>query len=151
MIHSTKMTVFDHLGAMDDLTIRISNLFDEMRQSRSLRPLRLLRLLRSLRLLRFEGVKNHNRGLQSHPRSWIQIYFDVLKKYFFGVESWNINLNFGTFSVRGCWGQKMLLSWKVVVVPKNSLSQHSRAIFKPSLIFIHQSQFIKSNSNWDTL
>ena len=42
-----------HIGARDDLTIRTSNFFDEMRLLRSLRPLRLLRLLRSLRLLRF--------------------------------------------------------------------------------------------------
>ena len=41
-----------HIGARDDLTIRISNFFDEMRLLRSSRPLRLLRLLRSLRLLR---------------------------------------------------------------------------------------------------
>ena len=39
-----KGTSFDHLGARDDLTIRISNFFDEMRLLRSLRPLRLLRL-----------------------------------------------------------------------------------------------------------
>ena len=39
-----KGTDFDNLGARDDLTIRISNFFDEMRLSRSLRPLRLLRL-----------------------------------------------------------------------------------------------------------
>ena len=41
-----------HIGARDNLTIRISNFFDEMRLLRSLRPLRLLRSLRSLRLLR---------------------------------------------------------------------------------------------------
>ena len=39
-----KGTDFDHLGARDDPTIRISKFFDEMRLSRSLRPLRLLRL-----------------------------------------------------------------------------------------------------------
>ena len=31
-----------------------------------------------------------------------------------GVESWNIKLNFSTFSVRDCWGQPMLLFWKLV-------------------------------------
>ena len=30
------------------------------------------------------------------------------------VESWNIILNFGTFSVRGCWGQLMSFFWKLV-------------------------------------
>ena len=38
-----KGTGFDPLGARDDVTIRISHSFDEMRLSRSLRPLRLLR------------------------------------------------------------------------------------------------------------
>ena len=41
-----------------------------------------------------------------------------------------------TLPVGGCWGQLMLLFWKVVVEPKNSLSQHSRSIFKPSLTCI---------------
>ena len=31
-----------------------------------------------------------------------------------GVESGNIMLNFSTLSVRGCWGQPMLLFWKLV-------------------------------------
>ena len=30
------------------------------------------------------------------------------------VESWTIRLNFSTFSVGGCWGQLMLLCWKLV-------------------------------------
>ena len=29
-------------------------------------------------------------------------------------ESWNIILNFSTFSVRGCWGQPMSFFWKLV-------------------------------------
>ena len=32
----------------------------------------------------------------------------------FLVESWNIMLNFRTFSVGGCWGQPRLLFWKLV-------------------------------------
>ena len=32
----------------------------------------------------------------------------------FLVESWNIKLKFSTFSIRGCWGQPMLLFWKLV-------------------------------------
>ena len=32
----------------------------------------------------------------------------------FWVESWNIILNFCTFSARGCWGQPMSLFWKLV-------------------------------------
>ena len=36
------------------------------------------------------------------------------KNIFFGLESWNIKLNFSTISVRGCWGQPMLLFWKLI-------------------------------------
>ena len=38
------------------------------------------------------------------------LYFDGLKKIYF----YRIMLNFSTFSVRGCWGQPMLLFWKLV-------------------------------------
>ena len=37
--------------------------------------------------------------------------------------------HFCDISVRGCGGQLMLFFWKMVVVPQNSLSQHSRTIF----------------------
>ena len=30
------------------------------------------------------------------------------------VESWNIKLNFSTYSIRGYWGQPMLLFWELV-------------------------------------
>ena len=102
-----KVTDIGQLGARDDQTIRISNFFDELRLSRSLRSLRLLRSLRSLRLQRFWGLKNHCWGLQSNPGIWIQLYFYVSKKKFFGVESLNIILNFSNLYVRGCWGQLM--------------------------------------------
>ena len=49
-----------------------------------------------------------------------------------------------TLSVGGCWGQPMFFFWKMVVVPKNSLSQHSRTIFKPNLIYIALS--VRANS-----
>ena len=49
-----------------------------------------------------------------------------------------------TLSVRGCWGQPMLIFWKMVVVPENSLSQHSRIIFKPNLTCILL--FVRANS-----
>ena len=41
-----------------------------------------------------------------------------------------------TLSVGGCWGQPMLFFWKMVMVPRNSLSQHSRTILKPNLTYI---------------
>ena len=47
-----------------------------------------------------------------------QALFLCFETIFVLVESWSIMLNFSTFSVRGCWGQSMLLFWKMVVVPK---------------------------------
>ena len=40
--------------------------------------------------------------------------FGCFEKKKFWVESRNITLNFSTFSVRGCWGQPILLFWKLV-------------------------------------
>ena len=40
--------------------------------------------------------------------------FVFRKKSFFWVGSWNILLNFNTFSVRGCWGHGMSFFWKLV-------------------------------------
>ena len=56
----------------------------------------------------------------------------------------NFSLISDTFSVGGCWGQPMLFFWKLVMVPKNSLSQHSRTIFKPNLIC--KSLSVRANS-----
>ena len=61
--------------------------------------------------------------------------------YFFLIESWNIMLKFGTFSVGGWWGQLMLFFKKNVVVPKNSISHHSRTIFKPEYMNIITNSF----------
>ena len=46
-----------------------------------------------------------------HLNSALFLWFE---KKFFGVESWNIIFNFSTFSFGGCWGQPMLLFWKLV-------------------------------------
>ena len=42
-----------------------------------------------------------------------------MKNVFWGVESWNIILNFSTFSVRGCWGQPTSFFWKLVDETQN--------------------------------
>ena len=41
------------------------------------------------------------------------VLFLCFEKKFFGVESWNIILNFSIFSVGGCWGQPMSFFWKL--------------------------------------
>ena len=61
----------------------------------------------------------------------------------------NFSLISDTFSVGGCWGQPMLFFWKMVVVPKNSLFQQSRTIFKPNLPWLSLS--VRAISIWDTL
>ena len=99
-------------------TKRVSNIsiffWDEMRLSRSLRPLRFLSCKGHIcKLQTFYGLENHYWGLHCHPGSWIQLYFDVVKKHFL-VESRNATLNFSTFFVGGCWGQPMLLFCKLV-------------------------------------
>ena len=38
----------------------------------------------------------------SKSSKFLKLYFDVLETIFFWVESWNIILNFSTFSVGGC-------------------------------------------------
>ena len=46
--------------------------------------------------------------------SWIQLYFDGLKKKLYLVDSWKIILKFTTFFVRGCWDQLISFFWKLV-------------------------------------
>ena len=41
--------------------------------------------------------------------------------------------NFCTFSVGGCWGQPMLLFWKLVLIIKMSTSQDFKTTFKYNL------------------
>ena len=44
--------------------------------------------------------------------------------------------NFCTFSVGGCWGQPMLLFWKLVLIIKMSTSQDFKTTFKYNLTCI---------------
>ena len=78
------------------------------------------------------------------PRFLNSTLFWCFEKLFLLIESWNIMLKFSNFSAGGCWGQLMLFFWKMSVVPKNSLSQHSRTIFKPNLTCI--SLAVRANS-----
>ena len=42
------------------------------------------------------------------------VFIWCFENIFILVESWNIMLNFSTFSIGGCWGQPMLLFWNLV-------------------------------------
>ena len=56
--------------------------------------------------------------------------FWCFERKFILVESWNIMLNFSTFPVGGCWGQLMLLVWKLA---------HETQISKPPEATRHHS------------
>ena len=73
---------------------------------------RFSRLQRSMRSKRLRPRKSLLRTSES-SRILNKLYFDVLKTKKWVVSQNNI-LNFNTFSVRGCWGQLMLLFWKLV-------------------------------------
>ena len=55
------------------------------------------------------------------------------------TESWKPILNFSSFSVRGCWGQPMLLFWKLVDETQIPQPQEYTDTFKQSLTCIFQS------------
>ena len=54
------------------------------------------------------------------------------------TESWKFLLNFSTFSIGGCWGQSMLLFWKLVDKTQISKPQDHTDNFKhnPKSIFL---------------
>jgi hypothetical protein len=49
------------------------------------------------------------------------------------TESWKPILNFSSFSVRGCWGQPMLLFWKLVDETQIPQPQKYTDTFKKNL------------------
>ena len=113
MNHSTKNDEYLSFGALNDLTISTNKFFDKMR------------LWGRWGHWSCWGCWGHwgcrhskawkiLLGTSESPRYLNSALFWCLKKYFLGVESRNIKLNFSTFSVRGCWGQPMLLFWKLV-------------------------------------
>ena len=112
-----KGTGIGHFGGRDDPTIR--------RLSRSLRPLRLLMLSRSLRLQRFLRPGKSLLRTSESSRLFNSALHWCIEKEKFLVESWNIILNLWTFSIGGCWGQPMLLFWKMVAnVKMQALIEH---------------------------
>ena len=52
------------------------------------------------------------------------------------TESWKFLLNFSTFSIGGCWGQSMLLFWKLVDKTQISKPQDHTDNFKHNPISI---------------
>ena len=78
----------------------------------------------------------------------------MLQKKIFLTESWKPILNFSFFSLRGCWGQPMLLFWKLVDGNSNfPTSGIYRCLQTKSNLHISicQSHFKRNISMWDTL
>ena len=69
---SQKGASIGYFGAKDDPFIRIRELFWRNRA------------LEAVEAIKVAGLENHYWGLHSHPGSWIQPYFDVLKTIFLG-------------------------------------------------------------------
>ena len=67
-----------------------------------------------MRLQRFLKAQKSLLKTSESSRFLNSALFWCFEKKFFGVEWWNIILNFSTFSVRGCWGQPMSFFWKLV-------------------------------------
>ena len=80
------------------------------------------------------------RAIKAFEFSFIFMFW----KNIFWIESWNIILNFSTFSVRGRWGQWMLIFWKPRMDIKNLSSQDFKTTFKQDFTYIFQS--VRANS-----
>ena len=79
-----------------------------------------------LRLQRLYGIENFYWGLEIHPGSWIQLYFDDLKTKFWGVESWNLMFDFSTFSVEASLFWKLVEETQMPTTPEATRHHHSR-------------------------
>ena len=62
--------------------------------------------------------------------------FNNLRTKIILTESWKFLLNFSTFSIGGCWGQSMLLFWKLVDKTQISKPQDHTDNFKHNPISI---------------
>ena len=71
---------------------------------------------------------------------------------FFLSESWKPIFNSNSFSVRGCWGQPMLLFWKLVDETQISKPQKYTDTFKQNLtcIFLSVRAFLKETFQCET-
>ena len=80
------------------------------------------------------------------PKSWkittedfrviLVLEFNNLRTKIILTESWKFLLNFSTFSIGGCWGQSMLLFWKLVDKTQISKPQDHTDNFKHNPIGI---------------
>ena len=66
----------------------------------------------------------------------IRFFFSQIKllSFWANIAPKRHKLNFCTFSVWGCWGQPMLLFWKLVLIIKISTSQNFKTTFNYNLI-----------------
>ena len=117
---SKNRTNIGYFGARNVQTITTKKFFEKIGLWRLVRPVRLKRLLRSMRLQRFLRPKKitseYFSVIQVHElnnlRTNINLFWIFERKKIFD-RIMKITLNFSTFSVGGCWGQSMLLFWKL--------------------------------------
>ena len=85
-------------------------------------------------------------------RTLCTLYIDILKIF---LDNHKKSYWICTFSVKGCWGQPMLLFWKPrMYIYQKSIISGFQKYFQTRLYFhisICQSQFIMSSLMWDTL
>ena len=80
MIHSTKKTGFDHLGARDNPTITISIFFY---WNEAVKVIEVTEVVEAAEVIEAAKVLRPGKSLQGLPGTWIQLYFDALKANIF--------------------------------------------------------------------
>ena len=84
-------------------------------------------------------IPRPGKSLLSTPESSRLLYlalFWCFENYHFQWNHEVSSFDFCTFSVGGCWGQPMLLFWKLVLIIKMSTSQDFKTTFKYNLTCI---------------
>ena len=119
-----KGTGFDHLGARDDPTIRIS-IFLVIEATEVVEAVEVIEAAKVLRPGKSQLIAAKSSRFLNSASFW---YFE--NKYFW-LESWNIKLNFGT-----CWGQAMLLFWKLGDETQTSKSPEATRHHNPTKLLI---------------
>ena len=114
MIHSTKRDKYWSFWCQEWYNPQDQYFFDEMRLSRSLRSLRFVEAVEVIEAAEVLTPAKSVLRTSESSKSLNLALFGCFENKKFWVESWNIPLNFSTFSVRGCRGQPMLLFWKLV-------------------------------------
>ena len=109
-----KITSIGYFGASDGQTIRIRKFFWEnwgLEAVEASEVAEAAEVNEAAEVLKVQKITTEDfRVIQAFEIRFILMFW----KKVFGVESWNIILDFSTFSVGGCWGQPMSFFFKLV-------------------------------------